>query len=51
MLARRFERQDHRQMICNSKLIGSQTGYPGDMNPFGVVAGPLARLVISLVLF
>ena len=30
---------DHRQMVCNSKFIGSQTRYRGDENPLGVVTG------------
>lgn len=34
----------HRQMVCNSKLIGSQAGYPGNLNALGVVTGLQADL-------
>lgn len=28
---------DHRQMVCNSEVFGSQIQYPGNENPLGVV--------------
>lgn len=30
---------NHRQMVCDSKFIGSHTGYRGNQNPLGVVTG------------
>ena len=34
-----FSVPDHRQMVCNSKFIGSQSGNRGNENPPGVVTG------------
>jgi len=38
-------------MVCNSKLIGGQTGYLGDMNALGFVTGLQENLRYALCCF
>ena len=38
-MRRNLSRPDHRQMVCDSKFIGSQTGYRGNKNRLGIVTG------------
>jgi len=34
-----FSGLDHRQIVCNSKFVGSQPRYRGNKNVLGVVTG------------